>query len=143
LDFSVEMLRRAEQRNRSDNVEFRLADITKAWAIADNSVDLVSCSLTLEHIDDLDFIFLEASKKLRPLGIFYICELHPFKQYSGSKARFIDGESTIELDVFTHHVSEYLDAAEKGNFRLLELREWFDNDGNEDIPRLISFVFER
>jgi len=143
LDFSEEMLKRAKEGNSSDNVEFRLADITKTWALAKSSADLISCSLTLEHIEDLDFIFGEASRVLRPQGRFYICELHPFKQYAGSKARYTEGDSTIELDVYTHHVSEYLDDARKNGFQLAELKEWFDNDDIREIPRLISFVFEK
>jgi len=143
LDFSPEMLLKAKGKIKSDKVQFQQADLTKPWDIKDNYADLLSCSLTLEHISDLDFIFSEGFKKLKPEGKFFICELHPFKQYTGSKAKFENENGIMELEVFTHHVSEYVNAAINNGFKILELKEWFDNNDKTDIPRLISFVFEK
>jgi ubiquinone/menaquinone biosynthesis C-methylase UbiE len=143
LDFSSEMLKKAKAKITSSNVEFRFADLTKKWDVPNNSADLISCSLVLEHIDDLNFIFDEAYKKLIPGGLFYICELHPLKQYSGSKARFIEDNNTVELEVFIHCVSDYIDSAITNHFKLLELKEWFDGIEKNEMPRLISFVWEK
>ena len=143
LDFSDEMLAKAKKKINSDKIIFCKADLNRKWNISDHSVDLISCSLTLEHIQNLNFIFMEARDKLKANGLFFICELHPFKQYAGSKARFDVGEKTIELQVFTHHVSDYMDAASKNAFNLRELKEWFDDSDRLEIPRLISFVFEK
>ncbi len=143
LDFSEEMLARAKKKIHSAKVLFCRADINQNWNISNKSVNLISCSLTLEHVQNLNFVFQEARDKLKTKGLFFICELHPFKQYSGSKARFDMGEKTIELQVFTHHVSDYLDAARENGFNLLELKEWFDDGDRSKIPRLISFVFEK
>lgn len=143
LDFSVEMLKQAKEKIKSDKVKFQFADLTRKWDVADESADLISCSLVLEHISDLDFIFNEASKKLTSEGLFYICELHPFKQYMGSKAKFTTENTTIELDVFIHNISDYVDSAIGNGFDLLELKEWFDGIDNNELPRLISFVFQK
>ena len=143
LDFSSEMLLKAKNKIKSDKVQFQQADLTLPWDIKDNYADLISCSLTLEHISDLNFIFSEGFKKLKPEGKFFICELHPFKQYSGSKAKFEKENGIMELEVYTHHVSEYINAATSNGFKISELKEWFDNDDKTDIPRLISFVFEK
>jgi len=97
----------------------------------------------LEHIKNLDFIFNQAFKKLKPNGIFFISELHPFKQYSGSKARFESENGTVELEAYTHHISEYLNSAKKYNFKLIEINEWFDQSSKNEIPRLISFIFKK
>jgi len=143
LDFSPEMLLKAKKKIKLDKVRFLQADLTRPWDIKDNYADLISCSLTLEHISDLNFIFSEGFKKLKPEGKFFICELHPFKQYTGSKAKFENENGITELEVFTHHVSEYVKAAINNGFKILELKEWFDNDDKTGIPRLISFVFEK
>ena len=143
LDFSGEMLNIARQKFPDSHVEYKQCDLTKTWNIADNSADLVTCSLTLEHIKDLNGIFNQAHKKLRPNGYFFICELHPYKQYSGSKARFPTKDGELTLETFTHHVSEYTNEARKNGFGLLELKEWFDNPDDNGLPRLISFVFIR
>ena len=97
----------------------------------------------LEHIYNLNFLFREARKKLKTNGIFYICELHPFKQYQGSKARYETENGTVELEVFVHNISEYIESALKNGFELLELNEWFDNSDKIKPPRLISFVFKK
>lgn len=144
LDFSAEMLKKARDKISSEQVEFRKADITTDWRIDNLVVDLITCSLTLEHIEDLNFIFNQAFSKLKRNGLFFVCELHPYKQYQGSKARFENQEKTLELKVFTHHISDYLDSSKNAGFKLLELQEWFDKDLEENkIPRLVSFVFQK
>ena len=143
LDFSPQMLQKAREKIKSDKVQFRMSDLTKPWDVQDNYADLISCSLTLEHIKNLSFIYSEAFKKLNNNGLLYICELHPFKQYGGSKARYTNNNKTIELEVYPHHVSEYTNTAINNGFSILEINEWFDNNDCNSIPRLISFVFKK
>lgn len=76
-------------------------------------------------------------------GYFFISELHPFKQYLGSKARFETGSGVKELEVYRHDVSEYINSASQNHLTLIEIKEWFDNHNKEDIPRLITFVFKK
>jgi formate--tetrahydrofolate ligase len=54
-----------------------------------------------------------------------------------------DEDSIKELTTFTHHISEYINSAKRNNFKLLELKEWFDNETETKVPRLISFVFQK
>ncbi|RKS50524.1 methyltransferase family protein [Gillisia mitskevichiae] len=143
LDFSEEMLTKAKQKISSKKVVFNQQDLTKDWKLAPNSMDLITCSLVLEHIQDLNLIFKKSSEVLHKAGQFYICELHPFKQYSGSKARFNTGKVIQELEVYTHHISDYTDTAFKNGFKLIQLNEWFDEDNRDNIPRLVSFVFKK
>lgn len=140
VDLSIEMQAVARHKVTDPNVEFRLGDIRQEWKFADSNVDLITCSLILEHVEDLYFVFHEASKALRPGGYFYVCELHPFKQYAGSKARFETQDGFQVLECFQHHVSDYTNAATDNGFATANISEWFDEDRNE-IPRLISFLF--
>ena len=140
-DFSVEMLAAARRKITAENVEFRQMDLRESWQFAENSFDLITCSLALEHIANIDFIFREASHVLRPNGLFYIGELHPFKQYQGSKAKFEMSEEIFELQCFTHHVSDFFAAAKNNDFECLELKEWFDEDNRSTIPRVITMIF--
>ena len=96
LDFSQGMLDIAKKKIIDQRVEFKKADLTKDWEIENQFADLVTSSLTLEHIDDLNHIFNQANKKLKGNGLFFISELHPFKQYSGSKARY-ETENGIDI----------------------------------------------
>ncbi len=142
-DFSSEMLEKAKAKIASDNVEFRQLDLRENWGFADNSFDLITCSLALEHIENIDFVFSEARRVLRKNGRFYFGELHPFKQYSGTKARFETGSGMFELECFVHHISEFFEVAVKNNFEIVDLKEWFDDDDRTQIPRILTMIFEK
>lgn len=143
FDFSEEMLNIAKKKISDSKVEFKKADLTKNWQVENQFADLVTSSLTLEHIADLNHIFIQANQKLTENGIFFISELHPFRQYIGSKAKYETENGIEELKVFTHHISDYLDNAKNNGFELLEIKEWFDDKSKKEIPRLITFVYRK
>lgn len=142
VDFSEKMLEIAREKYKEQPVIFKKADITKAWDWTSENFDLVTCNLILEHIENLEPVFEKAYKKLNPGGHFFISELHPYKQYKGTKARFEISGNRVELQTFTHHISEFTTAARKAGFQLICLNEYFDEDNNE-TPRLISFLFKK
>ena len=114
------------------------------WEFSENQFDLITCSLALEHIENIDFVFAQADKVLRAGGLFYISELHPFKQYQGSKARFETGGGAVfELECFIHHVSEFFAAAKNNRFGLADLKEWFDDDDKTMVPRLLTMIYRK
>ena len=142
VDFSEEMLNKAKAKVLAPNIKFIQADITKEWSFTNETFDLVTFSLVLEHIEDIDFIFREARTKIADNGYLYIGELHPFKQYSGSLARFDSNNESVELQCFTHHVSEFLNAASVNGFTLVLLNEWFDDANKVSIPRILTLLFK-
>ncbi len=141
-DFSSEMLAKAKGKITTKNVEFRQFDLRGDWKFSHNQFDLITCSLALEHIENIDFVFGQAHKILRTGGLFYIGELHPFKQYQGIKARFDTGDGIFELECFMHHVSEFFVAAKNNNFECVDLKEWFDDDDKTTMPRLLTMIFK-
>jgi ubiquinone/menaquinone biosynthesis C-methylase UbiE len=143
VDLSSEMQSVARAKVDRDNVHFVQGDIRGDWSFLDNAADLITCSLILEHIENLDSVFQEAFSHLNRGGHFYVCELHPCKQYAGSKARYeADGELHV-LDCYQHHITEYTDSAAKAGFTIERMNEWFDGNDRSNIPRLISFLFKR
>ncbi len=94
VDFSAGMIAQAKAKITAPNVTFQVADITQPWPTADAAFDLITFNLILEHIADLTFVLAEASRSLAAGGQVYISELHPFKQYQGSQARFVRDEAT-------------------------------------------------
>ncbi len=143
VDLSSQMLDRARDKVKRDNVIFQQADITQGWDFTDRKADLITCSLILEHISDLFPVFQDVKDHLKENGHFYVCELHPFKQYGGSKARFETTEGTQVLDCYIHHVSDYLNAASRNELVLVQMNEWFDDNDRAGIPRLVSFLFRK
>lgn len=144
FDFSEGMVAQARKKVSAEHVRFEMADITQPWRCDDNSIDLITCNLVLEHIQDLGHIFAEAAQKLKTGGLFFINELHPFKQYGGTKARFERGTETVELEVFVHHVSEFINTAKINGLRLVSFKEhWHSEDSPTNPPRLASFLFAK
>ncbi|MGB7786150.1 MAG: class I SAM-dependent methyltransferase [Salinimicrobium sp.] len=142
FDFSSKMMEKAKQKPDSENVIFTEADITEPWPVKPGWANLIVCSLVLEHIKDLDFIFEEAARALKRGGKFYLCELHPLKQYNGTRAKFDTEEGIQHPEAFVHHISDYIRAAKNEGFQLLNLDEHFDDREKENFPRLVSFFFE-
>jgi len=141
VDFSDGMLNIAKEKIKEDHVIFQQCDLTKAWAFKD--VSLIICSLVLEHIENIDFIFEQAANTLKPGGCFYICELHPYKQLEGSRAKFEYENGLVEIEYFIHHIADFFSAAMKNGFQCITLKEWFDDNNRSTTPRLISFLFQK
>jgi ubiquinone/menaquinone biosynthesis C-methylase UbiE len=141
LDFSEGMIEKAKAKIAAANITFSVTDLTKAWPCENTAYDLISCNLVLEHIEDLSHIFSEAVRVLRPGGKFFINELHPFKQYRGTKARFENGAEIIEVDAFVHHISDFTSAALSQGMNILQLSEYWHEGDQGKPPRIISFLF--
>jgi ubiquinone/menaquinone biosynthesis C-methylase UbiE len=143
VDLSGEMLSKAKEKIQSSRVEFIQADINDDWSFTEKTFDLIGFSLVLEHIENLDHIFKEVYKKLNEDGYVYIGELHPFKQYTGSKARFETEEGIQIVQCYNHSISDFIHAAKKYGLRLIELDEYFDNDDKTSIPRILILLFQK
>jgi ubiquinone/menaquinone biosynthesis C-methylase UbiE len=145
IDFSEQMIAKAICKIDSAKVKFINADINLEWNFTNETFfELAVFSLVLEHIQDLNAVFKKLSKVISTKGYVYIGELHPFKQYSGSKARFKNTEGIEQiLTSFTHHISEYVFAAEANNFQLKLLNEQFDDNDNQSLPRILTLLFQK
>jgi len=143
IDLSNGMLDIAKNKIQSNKVHFIEGDITKDWTFAKDTYDLVTFSLMLEHIEDLHAVFQKLVKVSNTGTLIYIGELHPFKQYAGSKARFETESGTQVVTCFNHHVTDFIQAANASGFQLLQLEEQFDDADRSQIPRILNLLFEK
>lgn len=143
VDLSEEMLAKAKEKITATHVQFVQADITKPWHFVQQPVDLIGFSLVLEHIELLLPIIQQAAAVLQPGGHLYISELHPFKQYNGSKARFETESGTQVVICFNHHITDFTDAAKECGLQLVSMKEYFDNNDRNTIPRLLTLLFRK
>jgi ubiquinone/menaquinone biosynthesis C-methylase UbiE len=143
IDLSNGMLEIAKNKIQSDKVNFIEGDITKDWTFAKDTYDLVTFSLMLEHIEDLNAVFHKVSKVTAKGSQVYIGELHPFKQYAGSKARFETESGTEIVTCFNHHVTDFIQAANASGFQLIQIDEQFDDADRSQIPRILNLLFEK
>ena len=145
FDFSAGMLARARVAVRAANVQFAVQDIRERWPLDDASVDVVVGNLVLEHIDDLEPVYANAARVLRPGGTLYLCELHPYRQLHGGQAHFRDAESgdTVHVPAHMHSVSEYVNSGVAHGLTLTHLGEWHDEGADGTPPRLLTVRFQK
>ena len=143
VDLSEEMLAKARSKIKTPAVDFVQADITADWTFRDKLYDLVTFSLVLEHIADLGAIFRQVAASLKPGGYVYIGELHPYKQYAGSKARFETAAGTQVVDCFNHHVSDFTELPRQYGLVPVLVNEYFDEDDRSGVPRILTVVLQK
>jgi ubiquinone/menaquinone biosynthesis C-methylase UbiE len=142
-DFSEAMIAKAAEKINSPKVQFTVADINEPWDFSKEKFDLVSFSLVLEHIQNIEAVFNKINQVTESGAFVYIGELHPFKQYAGSKARYTTPEGEQIVTCYTHNVSDFIKAANKYNFSLMDLEEWFDDNDRSQIPRILTLLFKK
>lgn len=141
IDLSEGMLALAKEKHKSDKIHFEIVDITNDWSFAKTTYDLVTFSLMLEHIENLEAIFQKLSSVTSSGSYVYIGELHPFKQYAGSKARFETEAGTQVVTCFNHHITDFTNAANAFGFKLVLIDEQFDEQDRNQIPRILNLLF--
>lgn len=143
IDLSEGMLAKAREKIGSAHVRFLKADVLQPWDHFQGPFDLVTFSLVLEHIQDLEPILRRAAESLGTGDHVYIGELHPFKQYTGTKARFGTSEGTEVVTCFDHHITDFLDAARANGLELVRMDEYFDDDDRGSPPRILSLLLRK
>jgi len=143
VDLSIAMLEKAKEKVVSAGVDFHQADILQPWDFAGKEYDLVSFSLVLEHIEHLDAIFSKVAACTHTGSHVYIGELHPFKQYSGTKARFDTADGQQVVTCFDHNVSDFTQAAKKYGFAIDDIEEYFDDNDRNTLPRILTILLKK
>jgi ubiquinone/menaquinone biosynthesis C-methylase UbiE len=143
VDLTKEMLAIAKSKINATNINFVIADINEEWNFANNEYDLATFSLVLEHIQDLEAVFEKLSKVMVKDGYVYIGELHPFKQYAGSKARFMTELGEQVVNCYNHNLSDFYTAAKKAGFVIEHFNEYFDDNDRANIPRILTILCKK
>ncbi len=81
VDLSSEMLaiasRKAERGDLADYVTWRRGDLLERLPLADNSVDVIVCALTLSFLPSADGALRELARVLAPTGVLVVSDYHP------------------------------------------------------------------
>jgi ubiquinone/menaquinone biosynthesis C-methylase UbiE len=143
VDLTEKMLEKAKSKINTEGVTFIQADILEPWHFAQKQYDLVGFSLILEHIEHLEPIFAKTVDALKQAGYVYIGELHPFKQYSGTKARFETEEGLKIVTCFNHHISDFTQLAHKFGLEIVDVNEFFDDGDKTTLPRILTILLRK
>jgi 2-polyprenyl-3-methyl-5-hydroxy-6-metoxy-1,4-benzoquinol methylase len=143
VDLTEKMLEKAKLKPNTEGVTFVQADILEQWHFVTKQYDLVGFSLVLEHIEHLEPIFAKTVDALKQGGYVYIGELHPFKQYSGTKARFESEEGLQIVTCFNHHVSDFTQLAHQFGLEIVDVNEHFDDGDKTTLPRILTVLLRK
>jgi len=121
VDLSTEMMARAKARGIYRQL---LNEDIRRTSLASGSYDLVTNSLSAEHLPKLEPLFLEAKRLLKPGGSFVLLGYHPHFQLRGIPTHFDDetGES-IAITNHIHLISDFLKAGIETEMPLVEFDE--------------------
>lgn len=143
IDFSEAMLHRAREKPGAERITFIQHDLTSALPLPDQSFDRVFCCLVLDHVEDLDRLYLELRRLCRPRGHVVVSVMHPAMSLRGVQARFIEPASgeRICLASHEHTVSDYVMAAVRAGLRLDLVSEYsVEQDLAAHSPRAVKYL---
>jgi len=114
IDRSPDMVRRAARTH--PHVPFAVGDLYEL-PLGDGTVDIVTNALALTHVADLERVFREFARVLRPGGVAVVSDAHPEILRLGSvpKAQGSDGRPQ-QAAGHRHAVADYLRAALAAGF---------------------------
>jgi 2-polyprenyl-3-methyl-5-hydroxy-6-metoxy-1,4-benzoquinol methylase len=110
----------AVARAKVPNGDFRIGKLAELPVDA-ASIDVLTCALALEHVEDLEPVFREFARVMRPGGQAIISDMHPVWRMNGGVAAFTaeDGKRGVSYVAgFTHQVSDYTSAFLNAGFTL-------------------------
>ncbi|WP_422927395.1 class I SAM-dependent methyltransferase [Singulisphaera sp. PoT] len=142
-DQSPEMLEKARQKLASHPVTWVRHALPAPLPFADGSFELVVLGLVTEHIADLDGLYLELARILRPGGRTIISSLHPDRTAEGHRARFIDKETGERRPILGYHrtVEDYNIAGDKAGLELEGERTLIVTpDVGDRFPRAVPYI---
>jgi malonyl-CoA O-methyltransferase len=120
VDFSEGMLDEARRKPGASAVRFLVHDLHRPLPFAAGAFDRVVSGLVLEHLTDLEFVFAEARRVLKPGGRAVVSAMHPAMCLKGVEARFTDpatGEK-VTPGSLAHPLGAFVMAAVQAGFRL-------------------------
>lgn len=143
VDFSEGMLAEAKRNVPSPNVTWVVHDLHRPLPFDAGMFDLVVSGLVLEHIRELDPLFAEVRRVLKPGGRAVLSTMHPAMFLKGTQARFTDPESgeVIVPGSVPHPVGAFVMAAVRAGFRIDDVFETAPDEAfAKHFPRAAKYV---
>jgi SAM-dependent methyltransferase len=133
------MLRVAHRRH--PNARLVVANLQAPLPLADASFDAVLCSLVGEHLANLEGVFRELRRVVRPGGRMVFSVYHPEMATAGVEANFEENGVEYRLEAYQHAVDDYLDAIAEADFPQVVYREFKgDQELIDQMPEAKKFL---
>ena len=120
IDFSAGMMARAREKVVEGDVNFYVHDLAEPLPFGAETFDRVLCALVVDHIENLEALFVEMHRVCRRSGQVVISGVHPAMMLRGVQARFRDPANDREIRPASHlhELSDYVMAAVRAGFAL-------------------------
>lgn len=159
VDASKNMIKIAKKRYPL--TEYDVMDITKPFSFENNQFDVIFCNQVLMDVENLETIFSECRRILKPGGLLYYSIVHPafygskwIKDENGYKyAKLIDkylkqyqinNDFWGETAHFHRPLSYYFNLASNNGFHLIKIDEPFVYEkNNRDIPLFLFAEYKK
>jgi ubiquinone/menaquinone biosynthesis C-methylase UbiE len=141
VDISENTILNAQQSYKKDNLEFFVGDVLDI-PVKDNSVDIITCFETLEHVDEHEKVFQEFKRVLKNNGLLIISS--PNKKYYSDESGYQNPYHKKELyknefeELIQNHFKYtylYKQSTVLASFissdKSSELNQYFEGDFNE------------
>jgi ubiquinone/menaquinone biosynthesis C-methylase UbiE len=143
IDFSEEMLRKAQAKPGATGVRFEVHDLAQPLPFPAASFDRVVCGLVVDHIADLAGLFAELHRVCAPGGRVVVSVMHPAMMLRGTQARFHDPDTGTEIRPASvaNQISDYVTATVAAGLRIEHISEHaVDADLAERFPRAEKYM---
>lgn len=143
IDFSEEMLRKAQAKPEAVGVQFVVHDLAEPLPFPTASFDRVVCGLVVDHIADLAGLFAELRRVCAAGGRVIVSVMHPAMMLRGTQARFHDPDTGKEVRPASvaNQISDYVAATVAAGLRIEHISEHaVDADLAERFPRAEKYM---
>jgi malonyl-CoA O-methyltransferase len=125
LDFSRGMLGKAREKPGAGRVLFVEHDVARPLPLRDAAFDRAICALVLDHVRDLEPLFRELARIVRPGGRVAVSVMHPALMLRGVQARFTDPGSGRKVmpESVPNEISDYVLAALRAGLAIERMSE--------------------
>lgn len=155
VDISPKLVQQAQQKVSNKSHRFVVADVaSKDFSLKDNDFDAVTIILATQDIHDVESLFLNASKHLKPFGRLIVVMNHPCYRIPRQSSWHVDeinkvqsrnirgymtpfeipisvnpgfGKTSEQVIYHHHSLSAYSNFLNKAGFSIAILDEWVSN----------------